>query len=486
MSKTIQVDPVTRIEGHLAIETQIESGHVVAAKVAGRMFRGFEQLLIGRHPVDAARITQRICGICHEVHGIAASMALEELYGLEPSTNGLILRDLILGLHLVTDHIFHFYQLTLPDYADFSLLKNYRGADARVPKIAQLFNHSSGTFSHTPAADALRDTALTVEMALSYVDAIHVRKEAGSGLASLGGKVPFCHAILPGGVTTKITSDRLMRYANALQQTCDFVRRSYLPQALSLAEQFSEYFNIGQAQGSFYCNAAFSLGKEPLYAAGVIKRGEDKMPLDFKQITEVGDASFLSTDGKLQRDKEGAYSWVRAMAYAGMPMEVGPLARLMINRDDRFMKILHGFKQSTPTSSVMSRILARAWEAQKICDYLLELLPHYRLDQPTINPPDMLAKPNGQGVGMSIAARGALNHQISAEDGKVTAYRLQVPSAWNFGPTVHGQRGTVEEALIGTPIRAEQTKSAKTPAAKNIEVGRVVRSFDPCLACAIH
>ena len=85
---------------------------------------------------------------------------------------------------------------------------------------------------------------------------------------------------------------------------------------------------------------------------------------------------------------------------------------------------------------------------------------------------------------MIIAARGALNHQVFARDGKVTGYRLQVPSAWNFGPTVKGQRGTVESALVGT--RLAGAAGAGAPGQPAIEIGRIVRRFAPCLACAIH
>jgi Ni,Fe-hydrogenase I large subunit len=478
MSRTISIDPVTRVEGHLAIETRIDNGRVVDARVAGRMYRGFEHLLIGRHPIDAARITQRICGICHEVHGIAACIALEDLYGLVPTPNGLILRELILGLHLVTDHIFHFYQLTLPDYLDLARLKQYRGQDERVHKLDNLFRNSAGTFSGNGLTDALTDTPLTVEMALGYVEAISVRKKAGSGLASLGGKVPFCHAILPGGLTTGVTSDRLMNYAHALDQTADFIQRFYLPQAQALATHFSPYFSMGQAHGNFYGNGAFTLLKQPLYTAGVVRKGQKEVAL-FERIEERVDSTYLDQSGHPQVDKAGAYSWVKAMAYDGAPMEVGPLARLAVNYDAGFMQLLQSFKQQKVQSSVMSRILARAYEAQKICQYLLELLPSYQLDKPTINAPDMQAKPTGTGRSMSMAARGALNHQITAKDGKVTGYQLQVPSAWNFGPSITGQRGTVETALIGT-----QTPDAQ--GSSSVEIGRIVRSFDPCLACAIH
>lgn len=484
MPKTIAIDPVTRIEGHLAIETQVEGDQVVGARVAGRMYRGFEQLLINRHPVDAARITQRICGICHEVHGIAACIALEDLYGLAPSTNGLVLRELILGLHLATDHIFHFYQLTLPDYLDLSLLQLYRGKDDRVARLDRLFRGSPGTFAATGHGDLLDDVDLTIEMALGYAEAIRVRKVAGSGLASLGGKVPFCHAILPGGLTTGITSDRLMHYASALEETRDFIQRYYLPQALALADRFSRYFSMGQAHGNFYDNGAFTLLGKPLYTAGVLRGDGRRAPADFQLIAERFDATFLDAAGNPAHDKAGAYSWVKAVTYDGQPMEVGPLARLAVNPDDGFMALLKPFKQTALRSSVMARILARAYEAHKICLYLQELLPRYQLDKPTINPPDMLAKPTGTGLGMSIAARGALNHQVTAVDGKVTGYRLQVPSAWNFGPTVQGRLGTVEQALVGTRLLAPPDKQGTEQRA--VEIGRIVRSFDPCLACAIH
>ena len=482
MAKTISIDPVTRIEGHLAIETRVESGRVAEARVTGRMYRGFENLLLGRHPVDAARITQRICGICHEVHGIAASMALEDLYEIAPTHNGKVLRELILGLHLVTDHIFHFYQLTLPDYVDFTQVSNYRGGNSSVQSLARAF-HQSALFATQEIPDAIREADLVAEMAQAYVAAIHVRKDAGSGLAGLGGKVPFCHAILPGGLTTDITTDRLVNYVNALEKTAEFVTRSYLPQALLLAERFASYFEIGRAHGNFYGNSGFVLLKEPLFRSGVRLNGSPVSKVQFGKIREVVDATYLDHKGDPQYGKSGAYSWVKAMRYNGAPMEVGPLARMAVNSEAGFLDLLKRFGQQEIQSSAMGRLLARAYEAMKICHYLQNLLSSYRLGESTINPPDMTAVPTGTGTGMSLAARGALNHQVIVKDGKVSAYKLQVPSTWNFGPTVNGLRGTVEGALIGTQLGGSRTDGKGGDA---IEIGRIVRSFDPCLACAIH
>lgn len=483
MSKTVRVDPMTRVEGHLAIDTRVDNGKVVEARVAGRMFRGFEQLLVARHPVDAARITQRICGICHEVHGIAASLALENLYGLTPPRNGQILRELILGLHLVTDHIFHFYQLTLPDYVDFSGLETYAGQDDRVNKISRMFRTSSGTFGHPPFADALKDQTLTIEMALGYAESIAVRKAAASGLASLGGKVPFCHAILPGGLTTGITSDRLMNYSNALERTSAFIRNSYLPQVLHLAGAFRAYFRIGAAHGNFYANGGFSLDDQPLFVPGVFRQGSGLETVQLGAIGEDAEATF-SPDSREGNWHGKAYSWVKALTYAGRPMEVGPLARMIVNNDLRFQTLLKSFDPQAPKSSVMARILARAVEADHLCSYLFRLLPSYRLDEATISPPNLLAQPTGAGSGMSLAARGALNHLVEAVDGKVVRYRLQVPSAWNFGPTINDQPGTVEAALLGTELAGVSKSQDSGQGA--MEIGRIVRSFDPCLACAIH
>ena len=483
MARTISLDPVTRVEGHLAIECDFDGGTVRDARVAGRMFRGFEDFLIGRHPVDAARITQRICGICHEVHGIAASIALEDLYDIQPTPNGRILRELILGLHLITDHIFHFYHLTLPDYLDFSKLKKYRGTDPRVRNLDRLFSNSSGTFTNRGLSDPLKSTELTVEMALAYTAAIDIRKEASSGLASLGGKVPFCHAILPGGITTAVTSDRLMKYAEALDRTSDFISRFYLPHARLLADHFTHYFSLGVSHGHFYGNGGFDLLEKPLFRTGAVLPGGREIQFDPQKVVEEVENSFFTDDGQLSAKKQGAYSWVKALHYDGQAMEVGPLARMAVNPDPEFAKLLKHYKQKRVSSSVMSRILARAYEAQKLSAYLQKLLPGYRLEEPTIDQLDMTAAPTGIGKGYSLAARGALNHEVTVEQGKVVAYRLHVPSAWNFGPTSHNVRGTVEQALLGTRINAPQKSGRKNEA---IEIGRIVRSFDPCLACAIH
>ena len=113
---TIAIDPVTRIEGHLKAEVVVENGKVVDAKLTGGMYRGFESILRGRHPRDAAQIVQRICGVCPTAHATAASIALEKASGTAVPSNGRATRNLILGANYLQSHILHFYHLAGQDF----------------------------------------------------------------------------------------------------------------------------------------------------------------------------------------------------------------------------------------------------------------------------------------------------------------------------------------------------------------------------------
>ncbi len=479
MANILKIDPLTRIEGHLKIETEIKQGTIVDARVGGRMFRGLETLLRGRHPFDAARITQRTCGICHEVHGVASVMAVEELYGIAPPPNGLILRDLILGLHLVGDHLFHFYQLCLPDYADFSHLSKYQGSDRRLQEIARWLNAPENRlFKGGAKGDYLQDRTLGTELALSYFEALQIRRETSAGLAILGGKVPFVQALMPGGLTTEITHDKLMHFYRALERTREFVERRYLPQVTDLAKAYRHYFTVGDSGCEFLSHRAFTLLAEPLFAGGVTNGGTVE-PLDPNLIAEDREHAYFTEDGSPAADKAAAYSWIQALRYRQRPMEVGPLARLAVGNDHELRTLLAGFGEKQIRSSVMARLLARALESKRICAHLDRLLERYHMGEPTIVPVDLKRPVNGVGNGNSIAARGALSHRIEAREGRVVHYRMRVPSAWNFGPAAGNRKGVVEAALIGTPVNAGK-------ASDSLMAGRILRSFDPCIACAVH
>jgi len=461
----------------MKVETHIEHYLVSEAKISGQMYRGFEKFLEGRHPVDAARIAQRVCGVCHEVHGVASILALEELYKNPSVPNGHILRDLILGMHLITDHFLHFYTLCIPDFVDFTKILEYNGADTNINTLKNWVIKTKPQFVlKRNAGNYISDTNTCLTMINNYFQALKVRSKGAAGIALLGAKAPFTHAVLPGGVTTDITPDRLLQYFHVLEEIKNFAINHYIPDVLEVAKRYPEYFNIGVSYNSFYANETFKALGTPVFKGGIVLNG-DEQTFSFDKVKEYYDTSFYNESGNPEPKKAGAYSWTKSPRYNGEPVEVGPLARMIVNKDERFyktMKQLGGKIQS----STMGRHVARAVESRNIIDHLYALLDAYKMGESTIRQVDFAQKVTGKGTGFSIAARGALIHQIEAVDGKITKYNMIVPSTWNFGPMAQGKIGVAEKALVGTPVKYSNENS--------IEVGRVIRSYDPCTACSIH
>src|SRR5574337_1071804 len=124
MGRRITIDPITRIEGHLRIDCEVDGGHVAKAWSSGQMWRGVELILAGRDPRDAWTITQRICGVCTTVHAIASVRAVENALKLEVPLNAQYIRNLIVTAHSVHDHIVHFYHLSALDWVDVTSALN--------------------------------------------------------------------------------------------------------------------------------------------------------------------------------------------------------------------------------------------------------------------------------------------------------------------------------------------------------------------------
>jgi len=477
MAKTISIEPITRIEGHMKVETHIENGKVSNAQISGQMYRGFEKFLEGRHPVDAARIAQRVCGVCHEVHGIASILALEELYNNPSVPNGHILRDLILGMHLITDHLLHFYTLCMPDFVDFTKILEYNGNDTSINNLKNWVIKTKPQFVlKRNSGNYISDTNTCLGMINNYFQALKLRSRGATGMALIGAKAPFAHAVLPGGITTDITPATLMQYHTVLEELKGFVINQYIPDVMEVAKRYPEYFDIGVSYNNFYTNETFKSLGDPVFKGGIILDGNDQS-FDFNHVKEYYDTSYYTPAGEPDPKKDGAYSWTKSPRYNGEPVEVGPLARMIVNKDPYFfktMKKLGGKVQS----STMGRHVARAVESRNLLDHLYSLLDSYKLGESNIREVDFAQKITGKGTGFSIAARGALIHQIEAVDGKITKYNMIVPSTWNFGPMAQGKMGVVEKSLVNTPVKYSTENS--------IEVGRVIRSYDPCTACSIH
>lgn len=454
MSKRIVINPLTRISGFMEIDVTIDQNQVVDAKTKGNLFRGFEQMLVGRSPFDAVYFTQRICGICSAAHSMASSRALEDALNIEPMEQGNYLRDIIHCCEFLQNHIRHFYQYTVPDFVKIeqnSLFQTDHD-DFRLPK-----NMNDRISQH-------------------YFDSLKFSRLAHQMLAVLGGKAPHNHGVFIGGITTQATAEKVVHIDSILVRIARFIDEKMIPDVYDIARFYEDYFRMGGGYGNLLTYGAFNHYKElgTLYVDPLVSIMGSVETFDESKIQEKIDyAYFKSITNSNQpneevtepdMDKEKAYSWVKAPRYKGLPFEVGPLARL----------ILSGAYDNG--ISAMDRTIARVLEAKKITEIMKILLQQLI---PGVNVQKKYELPaSASGRGLLDTTRGALGHWLKIQDKKISFYQIITPSTWDFSTRDdQGYRGTAEEALIGTPIQNPD---------KPAEIGRILRSFDPCMSCATH
>lgn len=497
MNKII-IDPVTRIEGHLKIEVSVENGEVKDAKSSGMLFRGIEFILQGRDPRDAQMLTERICGVCPTSHSIAAALNLDSAFGISGKIpdNGRIMRNLILGAAHIADHILHFYHLSALDYLDITKVASYDGSDAVLSSLRNFAERGKlGPFIPRYEGDYRLSDEITLNVIAHYIEALSMRSKAQKMVSIFGGKLPHNTSVVPGGVTIVPTTDKIISFIWRLNELRDFINTIYLPDVLAIAEAYSDYFEIGVGCGNLLSYGSYDLdGKESdltkrqrLFKQGTVSIDLNFNKFDITQISEEINYSWYesgSAETKPKFGKEGAYSWIKAPRYGGKVYEVGPLARVMTNyvgHDSRIKElvdsILSRFKAEPKNLfSVLGRHVARAVETKYIADSMHDWLLQLKPGESSYV--DYSIPDESQGVGLVEAARGALGHWIEIKDKKIANYQCVVPSTWNLSPRDDsGQPGPVEQALIGTKI-----KDKSNP----FEVVRIVRSFDPCIACAVH
>lgn len=501
----IVIDPITRIEGHLKVEVVVDGGEVKEARCSGMLFRGFEKILVGRDPRDAQIITQRICGVCNHCHSTAATLCLDSAFGIADKVpdNGRLIRNLTLGFHQVQDHILHFYHLAALDYVDVTKVADYEGDDRVLQSIKAFIGRGElSPFVPRYEGDYRLPPELDRELVAHYVKALEVRRRGHEAVAILGGKVPHACTITPGGATEVPTVDKIATLLWRAKELREFVEDYYLPDVIRVAEAYSDYFEIGKGCGRYLTYGEFDLdGSSPDYATRerFFKQGSTDVtlkhqPLDLDQISEYVKYSWYedSTTGRHpfqgetapRLGKEGGYSWIKAPRYKGEVHEVGPLARVAVGyaagdpATRKMVDSLLGHFKASPDVlfSVLGRHAARALCAllivRQLEDWVLQLKPgepayvEYEIPE------------EAQGVGIVDAARGALGHWIVIKDRKIANYQCVVPTTWNASPKDDmGNPGPMEQALLGTKVKDEENP---------FEIVRIVRSFDPCIACAVH
>jgi Ni,Fe-hydrogenase I large subunit len=505
MGKKITIDPVTRIEGHLSIEVEIEDGKVKDAWSSGTMARGFEALLVGKDPRDASYITSRFCGVCYSVHQMASARALDAAFGAQVPWGGTLIRNLVMGAEFIYDHVLHFYQLSALDYIDIMAIADYKGNDKELlavkDKIVSLVQ-AKDTYPLTPRYEpdefSVKDPDIVIHAVRNYLKALKMHAKARNMGAIWGGRTPHYQNIVVGGVTSYPDINQVARFRTMLDEQAKFINEVYIPDVLAfgtgplwpLAKM-----GVGGGHYNYLSYGSFekdTSGKDLVFPAGVIvglNPANIKIdPVDTNKIAESVKYAWYKENKPVHPyngeqifnlDKKDAYSFIKAPRYEGKPMEVGPLARMIIAKN----KDILGLVEKGAKPGAVARHAARAIETKIIVEacynWLDQLLtemtkPGFKIhDTNHWDPPS-----TGIGAGYFEPPRGALGHWIKIKDKKIENYQAVVPSTWNASPRCeNGVRGQYEESLIGAPV----------PDPNNpVNVVRIIRSFDPCLACAVH
>lgn len=529
MAEKIVVDPLTRIEGHLRIEVEVENGKVKDAWSSGTLFRGIEMILEKRDPRDAWIITQRICGVCPTPHGTAAAMSMDDSFGIKKDIpdGGRIMRNLLLGANFLHSHILHFYHLTALDYVDVvSALKadpkkateiaeavgtkvmDFAAVHAKLKAFVdsgQLGPFANGYWGHS--AYHLPPEVNLIAVA-HYLDALEAQALASKAQAVFEGRAPIGLALCAGGVSKVPSVDELADFKYKIMKVKNWIDTVYIPDVLAVAPFYLDAAGYGGGYGNFVAWGAFPYDNEdPLNQClprGVIFDGDiagvqDVAPED---VTEYVKHSWYTDDcGKLnpskgktkpafkKRDLEGKYSWLKAPRVKDKPCEGGPLARMAVayGRGDEAAKALIESTleklnlpgQTQVLVSTLGRVAARALECKKIADAMTEpetgwidqLIAAVKKGDAKTYKPYKIPDKKVNGVGLTEAPRGALAHWNTIEGGKIKNYQAVPATIWNCCPRDDkGQRGPVEEALVGTPVADPENP---------LEIIRVVHSFDP-------
>ena len=554
MSQRIVIDPITRIEGHLRIEVVVDDNNVVTQAYSGStLWRGLETIVRNRDPRDAGFFMQRICGVCTFSHYKAGIIAVENALGIEPPLNAILTRTLMNNALFLHDHPVHFYQLHGLDFVDVvsALSADVRKASDEAFKFCDTpyacgadklkeVQDKVGAFVKKGALGPFANAyfghptyRLSPEqnlIALShYLECLRIQRTAAQMMAIFGAKQPHPQSLTVGGVTCVMDimdPARLGEYMSKFNEVADFVNRAYYPDLLMAAKAYgnepSVLGDIGVS--NLWTHKEFQYSKnEWLFDSGIIMDGDISKvyDLDEDKITEEATHSWYKNDAPLHPydgeqepnytglkdektmnaqgemvdskvfDTQGKYTWIKAPRYGGKPLQVGPIANIVVNYakgNKRVVSVVDKFLKDAglPLSAVFStlgRTTCRMIEAKVVADNGLlafnNLIANIKAgDTQTCAKYVIDNSKEYKGRYIGHVPRGALSHWCRIENGVIKNWQAVVPSTWNATPIdKDGVKGAYEMCLVGLKIA-----DLKQP----LEGIRKIHSYDPCIACAVH
>ncbi|MCP4595802.1 nickel-dependent hydrogenase large subunit [Neptuniibacter sp.] len=488
MSRRVKVE-LNRVEGDLEIELSIDDGVVTDAWCIGTQYRGFEQIMIGREPMDALAITPRICGICSTAHLFASAKALEDLAGVTPPANAIRIRNICLLVEEIQSDCRQTFLMFTPDLCH-SKYQDHPQQSA----ISTLFSDMSGTI---------------------YRDAVINSRKLVEIVAIFGGQWPHSSYMVPGGVTSlpdrsKVLSSLAIcnNYTRWFEESvigCQLDEwldiqntdqlQSYLNKSDAAVSQLYRFCSdiglneVGMGSGLLISYGSLVDPENPeqqIRSSGLYNCSDNSFTsLDQGLISEDVSHSWFHDDSQQPRHPlkgitqpkydpdNGRYSWAKAPRYNGRVAQTGPLAQLVVDKDPLTLDLI----QKNGANSLVRqfiRIHRQALSLRLLKQQLTELLE--KINEPSFT--HCALPETGQGIGMLEAARGSLGHWIDVKNGKIDRYQIVTPTAWNASPRDHqGNRGHIESSLLGLTV---------SDLSDPVEIGHVVRSHDPCLVCTVH
>lgn len=365
-----------------------------------------------------------------------------------------------------------------------------------------------------------------------YLKLLEIQREIAKMMAIFGAKQPHPQSLTVGGVTSimdALDPTRLGEWSSKFDMVSEFIHRAYYADVVMAAKMFGKEQSVlkGCNLRNFISHAEMQIGAdEYLFSSGIVMNGDlsKVLPIDENLIKEEVTSSWykyentqekalhpydgqtnpeytgfvdgesVGASGKQEHTKlldiKGKYSWIKSPRYNDTPMEVGPLATVVVGlaaKNPYITPVATKFLKDSGLPiealfSTLGRTAARCIEAVVICDHgkkaFNALVENLKTDKATCAPYAIDKDKVYQGRYIGNVPRGMLSHWIRIKDGVVENYQAVVPSTWNAGPRDHkGQKGPYETSLIGTKI-ADLTQP--------LEIVRTIHSFDPCIACAVH